>query len=118
MTITITGTNDVPVLAADASGPHTVTEGLNTTGTFVFTDVDLTDHHAVSTSVTSATWSGGATLPSELAAALAGALSAKVSDGTGSGSGSVAVTFSAADSAFDFLAAGQTLTITYDVTVS
>ena len=118
VTITIIGTNDAPVLAADASGPHTVTEGLNTTGTFVFTDVDLTDHHTVSTSVTSATWSGGATLPSGVAAALAGALSATASDGTGSGSGSVAVTFSAADSAFDFLAAGQTLTITYNVTVS
>ena len=118
VTITIIGTNDAPVLAADASGPHTVTEGLNTTGTFAFTDVDLTDHHTVSTSVTSATWSGGATLPSGVAAALAGALSTTVSDGTGSGSGSVAVTFSAADSAFDFLAAGQTLTITYNVTVT
>ena len=118
VTITITGTNDAPVLAADASGPHTVTEGLNTTGTFVFTDVDLTDHHTVSTSVTSATWSGGATLPSGVAAALAGALSATVSDGTGPGSGSVAVTFSAANSAFDFLAASQTLTITYEVTVT
>ena len=118
VTITITGTNDAPVLAADASGPHTVTEGLNTTGTFVFTDVDLTDHHTVSMSVTSATWSGGATLPSGVAAALAGALSATVSDGTGPGSGSVAVTFSAADSAFDFLAAGQTLKITYNVTLA
>ena len=73
VTITIIGTNDAPVLAADASGPRTVTEGLDTTGTFVFTDVDLTDHHTVSTSVTSATWSGGATLPSGVAAALAGA---------------------------------------------
>ena len=118
VTITIIGTNDAPVLAADASGPHTVTEGLNTTGTFVFTDVDLTDHHTVSTSVTSATWSGGATLPSGVAAALAGALSATASDGTGPGSGSVAVTFSAADSAFDFLAAGQTLTLTYNVTLT
>ena len=118
VTITVTGTNDAPVLAADASGPHTVTEGLNTTGTFAFTDVDLNDHHTVSTSVTSATWSGGATLPSGVAAALAGALSTTASDGTGSGSGSVAVTFSAADSAFDFLAASQTLTITYEVTVT
>ena len=69
-------------------------------------------------SVTSATWSGGATLPSGLAAALAGALSATMSNSTGSGSGSIAVTFSAADSAFDFLAAGQTLNITYNVTLA
>ena len=42
VTITVTGTNDAPALAADASGPHTVTQGLITTGTLTFTDVDLT----------------------------------------------------------------------------
>ena len=116
VTIAVTGTNDAPVLAADASGPHTVTERLNTTGTFAFTDVDLTDHHTVSTSVASAIWSGGATLPSGVAAALADALSTTVSDGAGSGS--IAFAFSAGDSAFDFLTASQTLTITYEVTVT
>ena len=119
VTVTITGTNDAPVLAADASGPHAVTEGLSTTGTLTFTDVDLTDHHTVSTSLASApTWSGGTTLPSGLAAVLAGALSATTTNSTGSGSGSIAATFSAADSAFDFLAAGQTLTVTYNVMVT
>jgi VCBS repeat-containing protein len=117
VTITVTGTNDEPVLAADSSGPHMVTEGLNTTGTLTFTDVDLTDHHTVSTSMTSATWSGGTTLPSGLAAVLAGALSTTTTDSTGSGSGSIAVTLAAADN-FDFLAAGQTLTVTYNVTVT
>jgi large repetitive protein len=118
VTVTITGTNDAPALQADASGPHTVTEGLNTTGTLIFTDVDLNDHHTVSTSVASATWSGGATLPSGLAAALAGALSTTESDSAGSGSGSIAFTFSADDSTFNFLAASQTLTIMYEVTVT
>ena len=118
VTIAVTGSNDEPVLAADASGPHTVTQGIITTGTLTFTDVDLNDHHTVSTSVASAIWSGGATLPSGVAAALAGALSTTASDDTGSGSGSVDVTFSAANSAFDFLAASQTLTITYEVTVT
>ena len=70
VTITLTGTNDAPVLAVDASGPHGVAEGLSTTGTLTFTDVDLNDHHTVSTSVSSATLSGGATLPSGLAAVL------------------------------------------------
>ena len=83
VTIAVTGSNDAPALAADASGPHTVTQGLITTGTLTFTDVDLNDHHTVSTSVNSATWSGGATLPSGLAAVLAGALSTTVSDGYG-----------------------------------
>jgi VCBS repeat-containing protein len=118
VTITVTGTNDAPLLAADASGPHTTTEDLNTTGTLTFTDVDLNDHHTVSTSVASAAWSGGATLPSGLAAVLAGALSTTTTDSTGSGSGSIAVTFNAADGALDFLAVGQTLTITYEVTVT
>src|SRR5262245_17436360 len=118
VTITITGSNDAPAMAADASGPHAVSEGLGTTGTLTFTDVDLNDHHTVSTGVASATWSDGATLPSGLAAALAGALSTTESDSTGSGSGSIAFSFTADDSAFDFLAASQTLTITYDVTVT
>ena len=118
VTITITGSNDPPFLAADASNSHTVVEGLATTRTLTFTDVDLTDHHAVSTSVTSATWSGGATLPSGLAAVLADALSTAMTDSTGSGSGSIALTFSAAETAFDFLAAGQTLTVIYNVTVT
>src|SRR5262249_21978404 len=117
VTIIVTGSNDAPVLAADASGPHTTTQAVNTSGTLIFTDVDLNDHHTVSTSVTSAAWSGGATLPSGLAAVLAGALSTTTADSTGSGSGSIAFSFGAAD-ALDFLAAGQTLTITYNVTVT
>ena len=115
MAVAVTGSNDAPALAADASGPHTVTQGLITIGTLTFTDVDLNDHHTVSTSVNSATWSGGATLPSGLAAVLAGALSTTVSE---LGSGSIAFAFSAGDSAFDFLNASQTLTITYEVTVT
>jgi VCBS repeat-containing protein len=118
VTVTITGTNDAPALQADASGPHTVAEGLNTTGTLIFTDVDLNDQHTVSTSVASATWSGGATLPSGLAAALAGALSTTESDSAGADSGSIAFTFSADDITFNFLAASQTLTIIYEVTVT
>src|SRR5262249_56667767 len=97
---------------------HAVAEGLATTGTLTFTDVDLTDHHTVSTGVASATWSGGATLPSGLAAVLADALSTTTTDSTGPGSGSIALTFSAADSAFEFLAAGQTLTVVYNVTIT
>src|SRR5258705_1480994 len=91
-----------------------------TTGTLTFTDVDLTDHHTVSTSVASATWSGGATLPSGLAAALAGALSTPTTGSAGSGprSGSGWVTVIPARTGFDFLASGQTLTITHHVTVT
>ncbi len=38
-------------------------------------------------------------------------------DSTGTGSGSVAWNYSAADKTFDFLAAGQTLTVTYALTI-
>src|SRR5262249_33126662 len=120
VTITITGTNDAPVLAVDASGPHTVLELAGKTGdsadkdtvsgALTFIDVDLSDTHTVGNSLVSATWSGGATLPSGLSAELATALTASVSsDSTGSGSGSIAFKFSATDKAFDFLNAGETL---------
>src|SRR5262245_6540480 len=117
VTITITGSNDAPMLAPDASGPHTTTQAVQTSGTLTFTDVDLTDHHTASTSVTSTSWPLGVTPPSGIDAVLAGALSATVADNTGSGSGSIAFTFGAGD-ALDFLAAGEKLTITYDVTVT
>ena len=39
-------------------------------------------------------------------------------DSTGTGHGSVDFSYSAADSSFDFLAAGETLTVTYDVIVT
>ena len=39
-------------------------------------------------------------------------------DSTGDGFGSVDFRYSAADSSFDFLAAGEKLTITYDITVT
>src|SRR5262249_54339942 len=81
-----------------------------------FTDVNLSDTHTVGNSLVSATWSGGATLPSGLSTVLVSALTTSVSsDSTSSGSGSIAFTFSAADNTFDFLAATQTLTITYNV---
>jgi large repetitive protein len=116
-------------MAADVSGPHTITElagktgdtaDLDTTsGTLTFTDVDLSDTHTVGNSLVSATWSGSATLPSGLSTVLATALATSVStDSTGSGSGSIAFTFSATDNSFDFLATGQTLTVIYNVTVT
>jgi VCBS repeat-containing protein len=116
-------TPPTPVLTADA-GLHTISEFINTTGstqldtapsgTLTFTDFNLT---TVSASMASITWSGGATLPTGLAAVLAGALSI-TTDRTSSDSGSIAITFSAADNNFDFLAANETLTVVYNVTVT
>src|SRR5262249_30195454 len=110
-------------LAPDV-GSHPVIEAVNTTGsahvdtipsgTLTFTDFDVS---TVSASLASITWSGGAAPPSGLAAVLANALSV-TTEGAATGSGSVATTFSAADRNFDFLAANETLTVVYNVTVT
>lgn len=99
--VTITGTNDAPVVAvADVTGA--VTErgapagNITNSGTIAFTDVDLTDTHSVS-----------AITPS---AGALGTLTASVTtDSTGSGTGGVVTwNYSVAASAVEFLAAGQT----------
>src|SRR4030095_1694479 len=87
-------------------------------GTLVFSDVDLDDAHQVSVAVNSYVWSGGEDIPATTQADLVAALITTLNDSTGSGSGGVDWTFSIADADLDFLAAGETLTINYDVTVS
>ncbi|WP_238272784.1 beta strand repeat-containing protein, partial [Methylobacterium cerastii] len=139
VTVRVTGTNDLPVLAADTAGPHTLTEQPGTTNGIViasgnaapadtvtanltFTDADLTDTHVVS--IAAPTLSGtGYTLLSAgqqatLASALANALGNTLSDSTGTGSGSIALSFSAADATFDVLREGETLVVTYNVSVT
>jgi VCBS repeat-containing protein len=73
LTLTINGANDPPILSADAGSPHPLTELAGTTGsnsldqvsgTLSFTDVYVNDTHTASASLDSATWSGGATVPS------------------------------------------------------
>ncbi|MDO9319309.1 MAG: VCBS domain-containing protein, partial [Gammaproteobacteria bacterium] len=102
VTITITGTNDVPVITAeDLVGGVTElvapTGSLTDSGTISFSDVDLTDVHLVSATGTPV----GTTL---------GSLSAvKNSDTTGSGAGGqLTWTYSVPASAVEYLAAGQT----------
>src|SRR5262249_22474420 len=88
------------------------------TGTLSFDDVDLSDAHQVSVSVASAVWSGGDTISDTTLNDLTTALSTTLHDSTGSGSGGVDWTFSIPDRDLDFLSAGETLTVTYNVTVS
>ena len=132
VTITITGTNDAPVLSADTS-VHQADEVVNTTnssvedvvnGTLSFTDVDLSDTHSatatLNTDVGSIVWSGGLVsgIPSATLMALVTAMKTTVTDSTGTGAGSVGWEFKLPDHLFDFLADGETLTLTYDVTVT
>ncbi|MDB5475721.1 MAG: tandem-95 repeat protein [Phenylobacterium sp.] len=80
-------------------------------------DADLSNTHSVSVAAPTVTWSGGAT-PAGLAGALAGAVQTSLADTTGTGAGSVTATFAAPDKTFDFLGKGETLTVTYNLTVT
>jgi VCBS repeat-containing protein len=124
--VTVTGTNDGPILSADTVASHALSEVAGATGstaldtattTLGFTDLDLDDAHTISIGAAQASWSAGA-VPAATVQALDGALSYALTDSTHSGAGSVAVSFAAADGAFDFLADGETLKVSYDVTVA
>lgn len=136
VTITITGTNDAPVLSADASihqadevpdttgAPNSVVDVA--TGTLTFLDVDLSDTHqahaALHPGATSVAWSGGDynDIPQATRDALNDAVTASVSENNtdANNQGSVGWEFKLPDHLFDFLAEGQTLTLIYDVTVT
>jgi fibronectin-binding autotransporter adhesin len=129
ITITITGTNDAPAITTSAqtinfSGGTSVpggdlTSSDPTSGTMTFTDVDLTDTHSVSTALTSAVLSGGSIPPLPLKL-FEDALSASITaDSTGTGTGTV--NWKLADLPVylaDFIPKGQTLALTYTITVT
>ena len=135
VTVTVHGSNDAPELAADTSGVHhtalhCITEQVGVTngqskdtasGSLTFNDVDLSDTHSVGSSAPTFAWSNsyGKTLSvSEMnGLAAASTFALKLHESTGTGHGSVDFSYSAEDHYFDFLAEGETLTITYDVTV-
>ena len=122
------------MIAADVSGDnhtnvHSVSEIANKTGdstdkdtvsgSLTFTDVDLTDTHNVSQATPTYVWSGGTLTDAQKAALTAAAtLGLTEHDSTNTGTGSIDFNYSAADSNFDFLAAGETLKVTYNVTVA
>jgi VCBS repeat-containing protein len=131
VSVTVTGANDAVVMTG---GPQSasVEEQAGTTGssapdstspvptgTLAFSDVDLSDTHTVSVSINSATWSAVPDfVPANTLADLQTALVTAPNDSSGTGSGGIDWSFSIPDSDLDFLAAGDTLTIVYDVTVS
>ena len=75
----------------------------------MLSDVDLTDTHTTHQTFVSAVWSNG-TDPTVDPGAL-------VIDPVNQGADTAGWTYTVADNALDFLADGETLTITYDVTV-
>ncbi|WP_280114142.1 tandem-95 repeat protein [Hoeflea sp. BAL378] len=112
ISVTITGTNDVPVVASDdVTGAVTeqVTPAGNLTdsGTIAFTDVDLLDIHTVLPGIVA---SNGAL----------GTLTANVTtDTTGTGTGGViGWSYRVAASAVEYLAEGETRVETFTITLS
>ena len=128
-TIVITGTNDKPTLSATGG---TITERIGTgntavdtvTGSVTFADADLTDRPVVSAAISATDpfryydADGNdvtATLtPAQLAAILAVEVPLSVVQSAGNThDGSATWTYSIADSKFDFIAKGETLTLNY-----
>ncbi|BCV26534.1 VCBS domain-containing protein [Shewanella algae] len=112
VTVTITGTNDAPVLSIDMSGAVTedvdvVAGMLSDSGVLSFTDVDVNDSHSVNSSYNGdASWSGGA-LDQATQDALAAGFSV---DNAG-------WSYDIANSLVQFLAVGETITLSFDVSV-
>lgn len=131
ITITITGTNDKPVITTSVplitfEGGTSVPGGplssdVPTSGTLSFKDVDLTDTHTVSVKLTSATLPDGTVPPGPLAA-FEKAMSVSIAagdDSTGDGTGTI--DWSLADLPVylaDFIPKGEVLTLVYTVTLT
>ncbi|HJE24710.1 MAG TPA: VCBS domain-containing protein [Methylorubrum populi] len=117
--VTIVGLHATSEIANTSDGTGTVSVSTS----FTFTDADPTDTHSASVGAPTTTWSGGtigslsAAQQEALSTALASAEAVRAVVTEAGGAGSIAVTFSAPDKAFDFLAAGESLTVTYSVRV-
>src|SRR5262245_52835538 len=130
VTVTITGTNDTPtIVAGSTTATGVITEDAHdsghetASGTIAFSDVDLNDTHTVNAGDPSFVWKSGETIhtlsPRQVAKlASHSTLTLAETDSTGTGSGAVGWTFQVDDSAIDFLAQGEMLTVTYNVMVT
>lgn len=131
ITITITGTNDKPVITTSVptitfSGGTSVpggplTSSVPTSGTLSFTDVDLTDTHTVSVALTSASLPGGTVPPGPLAIFQHAMSVLLEKDSTQAGNNTGIIDWSLADLpayVADFIPKGEVLTLTYTVTLT
>ena len=132
ITITVTGTNDKPVITTSVptitfSGGTSVPGGplttkVPTSGTLTFKDVDLTDTHTASVALTSATLPDGTSVPPGPLAAFQSAMSVAIASGLDStGTGTGTINWSLADLPVylaDFIPKGEVLTLVYTVTVA
>src|SRR5205807_2251355 len=129
VTIHILGTNDAAVLSA-ITQPGSVAELANASaqdlapisGTLPVNDLDVGDTFTASISGTpTLAWSGGALTGSQITALTAAMVTGKLSFTAGvssnGGAQTIGYTYDASAANLDFLAAGQTVTVTYAVQV-
>jgi VCBS repeat-containing protein len=125
--ITVTGTNDAPIVAA-SSGAFTELAGTGNAaldhagGSITFADLDLSDRPTVSASFTGYTYKAangttGLSLTAQQQHDLGVALTL-TPVGSNTNNGSVNWSYDVADNQFDFLADRETLTLTYSATVN
>lgn len=118
--ITITGSNDIPTIDATSGVVSETEDGVSLSGLVNFTDLDLNDRPFITAAYDSYTYTDAAgcslSLTPDQIAALTPALTLTPS-GDNRNNGSAEWSYQVPDSAVDFLAAGQTLTLTYVATV-
>lgn len=123
------GSNDAPTITSEVSDVQgSISEQPDITGsttlndacgTLAFRDVDLNDEHSVAHFPPSFEWSGGTLTALQIMALTAASTFTLVPhDSTGTGTGTIDWSYKVVDGALDFLADGQTLTVTYDVLVA
>ena len=115
VTVTITGANDAPVIAV-VDVDATITEGgtLTDSGSITFTDLDLTDTPTateVTKSVTTAL-----TLTAAQQTAIEDAFTISAAAGN-TNNGTINWDYTITEAELDFLAAGETVTVVYTITV-
>lgn len=119
--ITITGTNDAPVISGTSAGSVTETDATHLTdrGTLTLTDADISD--TVTTSVTSVSVAGSGNIAGHIPtdSELLSMFTTKgneISDSTDTGT--IEWTFDSGDKTFDYLAVGETVELTYTITAT
>ena len=123
VTVSITGTNDTPVIRA-INGSAQINEtnaGLSARGSFAVSDVDTSDQ--INASVGSLTVGGTSdrgdvAAPSDTALSRMLTLDNPAVVGGSANEGTLTWSFDSAGESFDYLAAGETLTLTYDLAIS
>ena len=135
--VVVVGTNDVPTIAttsaafaelsnANQTNSDRIDRAPSASGTISFTDVDLTDRPVASAAFTGFSYltGTGVDVTSQLTAKQLAAIAAVdqpltvVQAPGNTNDGSANWSYSVADSAFDFLADGEILTLTYTATVN